>query len=185
MSGLLFLTSDDFGITKGTKGNVLAHRIPGFSLILFYSTQCEHCQSLIPIFKRLPGTIGGCQFGMINVSTNKQCVGMSRQTIAPIRYVPYIVLYINGKPFMKYSGPYDLNEIRRFVIEVANKVQSKQKFAPGSVKEEEGEGIPSYSLGIPKSQLKKVCYLDFDEAYDTKKQGQQGQRGQQRPMMRR
>ena len=135
MAGLLFLSSDDFSVAKGSKGNILCHSIPGFSLILFYSTQCTHCQQLIPIFKRLPGTIGGCQFGMINVSSNKQCVRMSKNTIAPISYVPYIVLYIQGKPFMRYNGPHDSNEIRRFVIEVANKVQSKQKFSPENVKD--------------------------------------------------
>ena len=77
MSGLLFLTSQDFQIQKGVKGPILCTNIQGFSLILFYSTQCTHCQTLIPIFKILHGAIGGCQFGMINVSHNKQCVLMS------------------------------------------------------------------------------------------------------------
>jgi thioredoxin-like negative regulator of GroEL len=128
MSGLLFLTSDDFLVEKSNKGDILCTNIPGFSLILFYSTQCVHCQSLIPIFKKLPGTIGGCQFGMINVTSNKECVRMSKDTIAPITYVPYIVLYIQGKPFMRYGGPHDGSEIKRFVLEVSNKVQNKQKF---------------------------------------------------------
>jgi hypothetical protein len=99
MSGLLFLSSDDFLIGKGTKGDILCNSIPGFSLILFYSTQCSHCQTLIPIFKKLPGTINGCQFGMINISTNKECIRMASNTIAPIIYVPYIVLYVQGKPY--------------------------------------------------------------------------------------
>ena len=168
MSGLLFLSSDDFTVTKGGKGNILCHGIPGFSLILFYSTQCEHCQTLIPIFKRLPGTIGGCQFGMINVSTNKQCVRMSKDTIAPIQYVPYIVLYIQGKPFMRYNGPHSSGEIRRFVIEVANKVQSKQQFSSENVKEDK-KSIPEYTTGHPIcGGDDKVCYLDFDIAYGDK-----------------
>jgi len=165
MSGLLFLQSDDFNIAKGTKGDILCHSIQGFSLILFYSTQCAHCQTLIPIFKRLPGTIGGCQFGMINVSANKRCVQMSRNTIAPITYVPYIVLYINGRPFMRYQGPHDSGEIRRFVLEVAQKVNNKQKFISDKVKEEPRGGIPAYTIGQPLYGDDKVCYLEFDEAY--------------------
>ena len=167
MSGLLFLSSDDFSVNKGSNGNILCHGIRGFSLILFYSTQCTHCQTLIPIFKRLPGTIGGCQFGMINVSSNKQCVRMSKDTIAPIDYVPYIVLYIQGKPFMRYNGPHDGSEIRRFVIEVANKVQSKQQFSKENVKEsKDGKGIPEFSIGRPLyGPDEKVCYLNFDDAY--------------------
>lgn len=170
MSGLLFLSSEDFSVVKGNKGNILCHSIPGFSLILFYSTQCVHCQNLIPLFKKLPGTIGGCQFGMINVSSNKQCVQMSKDTIAPISYVPYIVLYIQGKPFMRYNGPHDAEEIKRFVIEVANKIQSKQTFSSENVKEpQNGKGIPEFSIGKPLcGQDDDVCYLNFNDAYNDK-----------------
>ena len=168
MSGLLFLTSDDFLVEKSNKGDILCTNIPGFSLILFYSTQCVHCQSLIPIFKKLPGTIGGCQFGMINVTSNKECVRMSKDTIAPITYVPYIVLYIQGKPFMRYGGPHDGSEIKRFVLEVSNKVQNKQKFTSENIKEpEKGKsGIPQYTIGHPLCGFDdNVCYLKMDEAY--------------------
>jgi hypothetical protein len=168
MSGLLFLNSDDFSVQKGAKGNILCHNIPGYALILFYSTHCVHCQSLIPNFKQLPGTIGGCQFGMINVSTNKVCIEASKNTIAPITYVPYILLYINGRPFMVYKGPYEIEEIRRFVIEVANNLQKKQQFTKAKVKEDEsGNGIPAYTIGHPISGGKdnNVCYLSMIEAY--------------------
>lgn len=165
MSGLLFLSSDDFVLSKGTKGNILCTSIPGFSLILFYSTQCPHCQNLLPIFKKLPGSINGCQFGIINVSTNKTCIRLSKDTISPITYVPYIILYINGRPFLRYSGPPVESEIRRFVFEVAQKVQSKQKFSNEQVKEDVRGHIPAFTIGIPKCD-EDVCYLEFDDAYD-------------------
>lgn len=166
MSGLLFLSSDDFNISKGTKGNIMCHSIPGFSLILFYSTQCLHCQSLIPIFKSLPGTVGGCQFGMINISTNKKCVLMSTETIAPIQVVPYILLFINGRPYMRYQGPYEKSEIIRFIVEVSQKVQNKQQFTNDSrVKEDPRGGIPAYTVGIPLYGDEKVCYLELAQAY--------------------
>ena len=181
MSGLLFLTSEDFQIQRGSKGPIMCTNIQGFSLILFYSTQCEHCQSLIPIFKRLPGSVGGCQFGMINVSHNKQCVMMSRQTIAPIKVVPYIVLYINGKPYMRYNGPHDPREIGRFIVEVARKVQKKESFAKDDrVKEDPRSGIPAYTTGHPLcGPDDKVCYLDFDDAYGTDNTGPKRTRGRQ------
>ena len=50
MSGLLFLNSEDFHLNKGTRGPIMCNNIQGFSLILFYSTQCQHCKELIPIF---------------------------------------------------------------------------------------------------------------------------------------
>jgi len=161
MSGLLFLSSEDFSIQRGTKGNIMCHNIPGFSLILFYSTHCEFCQNFIPVFKKIPGTIGGCQFGMLNVSKNRETVEMSQNTISPIKYVPYIVLYINGKPFMSYKGPPEEAEIRRFVMEVANNVQKKQQFSKEKVKDETSTSIPAYTIGVPISGGKDqmVCYL--------------------------
>uniref|UniRef100_A0A6C0EKC1 Thioredoxin domain-containing protein n=1 Tax=viral metagenome TaxID=1070528 RepID=A0A6C0EKC1_9ZZZZ len=166
MSGLLFLTSEDFDLQRGTKGNIMCHRIQGFSLILFYSTHCVHCQGLIPIFKSLPGTIGGCQFGMINVSNNRATVEMSKQSVTPIKYVPYIVLYFNMKPFMVYKGPYVADEIRRFIIEVANNIQKKQQFSKAQIKQDDQEGgIPAYTVGRPVCGDDKVCYLEFLSAY--------------------
>ena len=167
MSGLLFLTSDDFNIQRGVKGPIMCTSIQGFSLILFYSTECNHCQSLIPIFKRMPGSVGGCQFGMINVSHNKQCVILSRNTIAPIKVVPYIVLYINGKPHMRYDGPYVAEEIGRFIVEVSRSVQKQESLEKDDrIKQDPKGGIPAYTIGHPLcGPDDRVCYLEFDEAY--------------------
>jgi hypothetical protein len=169
MSGLLFLTTEDFNIQRGIKGPIMCTMIQGFSLILFYSTECQHCQSLIPIFKRLPGSVGGCQFGMINVSHNKQCVIMSRDTIAPIQVVPYIVLYINGKPHMRYNGPYVAEEIGRFIVEVARNVQKQETVEKDSrITQDPNGGIPAYTIGHPLcGPDSKVCYLDFKDAYSS------------------
>ena len=130
MSGLLVLSNEDFSVQRGTKGDIMCHSIDGFSLILFYSTNCTHCQSLIPIFKKLPGSINGCQFGLINISTkaNKPVVAKAANTLSPIKFVPYIVLYINGKPFMRYQGNYNDADIRKFVWDVARNIKMKQKF---------------------------------------------------------
>lgn len=167
MSGLLFLSTEDFFVARGTKGDILCNSIPGLSLVLFYSTQCNFCQKLIPIFKKLPGSIGGCQFGMINVSSNKQCVQMAKATIAPITYVPYIILYVNGKPFIEYRSKHDFNDIRQFVFDVAQKIQNKQKFTDiKGVKEDPRGSIPLYTIGHPLcGDGSDVCYLEFDEAY--------------------
>lgn len=169
MSGLLFFESDDFSIQKGQKGDILCLPTPGFCLLLFYSTHCQHCQSLIPIFKRLPSSLGGCSFGMINISNNKKCVAMSQNTLTPITYVPYIVLYIEGKPYMPYKGPYVESEIIRFIKDVSNNLQQRQQFSKEVVREALAptEGVPEYLVGIgkpltgDKNQL--VCYLTMSE----------------------
>jgi thioredoxin-like negative regulator of GroEL len=169
MSGLLFLQSADFAVQNGLKGDILCNSIRGISLILFYSTKCEHCQTLIPIFKRLPGTIGGCQFGMINVTMERDVVRMSSQTIAPIKYVPLVILFVNGKPFIRYDGPHDENEIRKFLVEVTSKLQTKDKFSSDRVKEgKTDKEIPAYTVGHPLYGQDNVSYLEFEEAYPGK-----------------
>lgn len=172
MSGLLFLNTADFSIKPGTKGSILCTNIPGFSLILFYSTQCVHCQGLIPIFKRLPGSISGCQFGMINVSQNKEVILKCQNTIAPITYVPYIILYINGKPFMRYDGNQDENEIKKFIIDISSRINNKQQFSTSQNNNNDNTNkdkeIPAYSLGVPitgEVGNDNVCYLEFVSAY--------------------
>ena len=91
---------------------------------------------------------------------------MSNETISPISYVPNLLLFVNGKPFMRYQGPNEINEIKRFVIEVAQKIQSKQKFSSENVKEEpDSRGIPAYTIGYPLYGDDNVTYLEFNEAY--------------------
>jgi thiol-disulfide isomerase/thioredoxin len=176
MSGLLFLTADDFTVENGTKGKILCNPIPSFSLVLFYSNQCKHCKTLVPIFKKLPGTIGGCQFGLLNVGTNMKVVQKSKGTVTEIQYVPLIILYINGKPFMRYAGKYNQAEIVQFVVSMSKRVQTKEAFVnknnnslkpDPAIKEDPRGGIPAFSIGTP---LKgdgrfNVCYLDFQNAY--------------------
>jgi hypothetical protein len=165
MSSLLFLNDEDFNVSKGTKGPVLCTHIPGYSLILFYSNKCRHCKLLDPIFRQLPGTIQGCQFGMVNVNTSPKCVQLSKNTIAPITYVPSIILHVNGRPFMRYSGPHNHENISRFIVEVAQKLQNKQKFSAEQVKEDPRGRIPDFTIGHPVFGDDDKTYLEFQEAY--------------------
>jgi hypothetical protein len=98
---------------------------------------------------------------------------MSRSTIAPIKVVPYIVLYINGKPHMRYNGPYVAEEIGRFIVEVARKVQSQETTEKDErIKEDPRGGIPAYTIGHPLcGPDDKVCYLEFDDAYSKEQTG--------------
>lgn len=168
MSGLLFLSSNDFFVDQGQKGKILCCKLKGFSLILFYSTQCQHCQTFIHKFKKLPGAVNGCNFAMINVSKNKDVVYMSKETIAPLQYVPYILLYVDGKPFVRYDGPHDENELAKFVYEIAQKVQENKKVTTHEKVKEVKNSIPEYCIAKPYSDEDLRYYLKFDEAYGDK-----------------
>jgi thioredoxin-like negative regulator of GroEL len=163
MSGLLYLGTEDFNKN-------LCNRIQGYSLILFYSTQCPHCLDVIKTFKKLPGLIQGTQIGIINISQNKAIITMSKETNLKIEYVPLIVLYIDGKPILKYDGPCTIENLNRFVSDVSQNIKKKQQFVTDKGTEGKGNRIPEYTIGIPISGDKKtdVCYLIDKEAYKSK-----------------
>jgi thioredoxin-like negative regulator of GroEL len=168
MNGLLFLSSEDFYLSDTQNEKLLNTTLEqGMMLILFYSTQCEHCQNAIPIWRQLPQMIHGCSFAMINVSTNAKVVHLSKNSISPIQYVPLVILYVNGEPYYKYKGAITLPEIQKFMLQMSKILESKQQFVSPTVKET--KKIPEYTLGIPYCD-EDVCYLEFDEAYDKNKQ---------------
>ena len=116
--------------------------------------------------------VWGCQFGMINISNNKQLVYRSQSTTTVLKYVPYIVLYVDGKPFMRYDGPHKINEIRRFILEVHNDLKHKQSFSKKQQRNtvklppKKQSEIPAYTIGKPLCGSEKdICYLDFVKAY--------------------
>lgn len=168
MSGLLFLTPDDFNIQRGPKGPVLGNKIRNFSLVMFYSVRCPKCKDLIPVFKRLPGSIGGCQFGICNIDTDRRIIGMSKMTIGPIRYVPYILLFLDGKPITQYdpNKQYTKESIQQFIISVAEHLQKKQKLSTLKNIHTRPNALPTYSLGKPVVGDDDVCYLEAIDAYD-------------------
>ena len=127
MSGILYLNVDDFVVRKGEKGNLmcLGYDVQGMSLVLFYSNECQHCNKLLGRYKQLPYNINGCQFTMINVNKmeNRRVVQMSNQTIVPITYVPDIILYVDGIPYMRYDGSHDIQSIKTFILDIYQRLQ--------------------------------------------------------------
>ena len=59
-----------------------------------------------------------------------------------------------------------INEIKRFVLEVAQKINNKQKFSTEAVKEEMSKkGIPEFTIGHPLYGDDNITYLHFEDAY--------------------
>jgi thiol-disulfide isomerase/thioredoxin len=158
MTSILFLSTDDFYTASDPSNNTvsLCHSIQGFSLLLFYSNHCVHCQDVIPIFRKLPELVRGCQIGLVNVSTNRRLIEITRQTTSPINYVPLIILYINGRPYMKYDGEKTDRAISTFVMDVSRSVHES-----GFSKTTKEKGIPSYTIGHPLKGENDVTYLEF------------------------
>ena len=132
--------------------------------MLQLSNNCVYCKKLLPIFNKLPEKVGGCNFAKVNVSQARGVLRLSKTTISPIEFVPYIIFYVNGKPYMRYNGPPEMKEIQSFVVEVANNIQNKQNFSPDKIKDAEKD-IPEYTIGKPLCGNGEGCYVHYDDAY--------------------
>ena len=195
-SGIFFFNSDDFTLRDTAKGKLLAleGQSKGLHLILFYSKECQFCDKFLAQFKQLPNLILGCKFAMVNINQNRDLVNMSKNTLAPITYVPDVILYVNGLPYIRYDGPSEMQHIKDFIVDIYQKLQKtsflqEQQNAPQSnanvpppQKLSDGKSfgfsnqgemnrdeIPEYTIGKPLSgssrEIYGKCYLNFDSAY--------------------
>ena len=152
----------------------MCNNLSGISLVLFFSKQCVHCGDVFPIFTDLHRSIPGCKFAVLNISMYPSVAMKSQQTIAPITHVPFIILYVNGRPFMKYNGKRTYQDLYNFVGEVLSRIQNKKSVSSGGnnnvnqMKMEDGDSIPEYVGGVIPFNVhcdENQCYLTFNEAY--------------------
>jgi len=124
MSGILFLGNEDFCVRAGEKGNMLCMTgWKGLTLVMFYSKECTFCANLISKFKQLPTIVNGCKFGMVCVNRNMDVVERSKNTISPIEYVPDVILFVDGVPYIRYDGPHEIDSIRSFIFNIYQRLQ--------------------------------------------------------------
>jgi hypothetical protein len=165
VSGFLALTDREFMIKDGR----LVTRIPGLSLVMFYSKTCGACEQFLPIFRSLPGRIHGVQFGSANVAHNGgKIASMIAQTLPQGQqvYVPYVVCYMNGEPYIEYRGPRTVESIIKFLHEVTEKVSNQKNFTAGKVCKGGLSNLPGYCTDDMIDD--EVCYMSYDEAYNGK-----------------
>lgn len=160
MSELLYLSTDDFEIKQGQKGPILCCKLESLSLILYYSTDCVHCKPLLPKFRNLTSIVSGCKFGIVNLSKNTKLIYMSKTTIDPINYVPYIVLYVNGSPFLRYDGNMEESDLRKFILDAIANIRTTKNYHVSTSEF-------SYGKPLRGQHDKKRCYLTNENAYKT------------------
>lgn len=174
MNTAISLRADDFEVQNGTKGKILCCNIKGLSLVFFYSPYCNISRDLLPKFSRLPQIINGVRFCFLNINENQNVIAMSSQTISPIEFVPHIVLYFQGKPFLQYDDEPTLDKLVQFVQYSIKLVEGKKKFMEKN-KIEPGGAVAKYKSGMPYMDFKcdpsGFCYLSKDDAYGKGKGG--------------
>jgi len=172
---LLFLSAEDFHLEKSKLNDsiLMCNGFKGLSLVLFYGKECPHCQKLIPIFKKLAGRVNGLFVAMSLV--NIDIVKLSRNSATIIEYVPLIILYLNGVPYMKYDSEASEDAILSFIMDINKRLQIKEKMykypqqnqqlqilQQNTNKRHKNSVIPVYSLGVPIKE-DDISYFEFNE----------------------
>lgn len=110
-SSLRTLTSADF---EAPEKNVMYLRYPGVVFVLFKKKDCKYCGSLYPILTKLSQD-RRLMWGIADVGDHRQIVAMSNTTNTPIKGVPMMILYVNGRPHAVYNGNRTIEDIAAFI----------------------------------------------------------------------
>jgi thiol-disulfide isomerase/thioredoxin len=171
---LIELNADAFRKLKGSKGYVLG--IPNaenLTLLMFYSTQCEYCDQAMPELARLSRHLREnnlpIQVAVCDVGKNRAVIREAADTVDPIKYVPYTVIYLKDKPYVRYNGNKVAEEMFKYLIEVMRRIDTRQQFVRADSRQQEDEEKdeePQSGLGVPYNMVteQSVCYLTNEEA---------------------
>ncbi len=176
-NNILYLQTRDFGVDDAPKGKVLVNNQKGVMFCMFHADldKCQYCADTMPEWKKLAIKMPGVKFGLCNLNHHRGVWEMSRQTFAPIDRVPYILLYVNGRPLMRYDGEKRADVMMAFLNDVINRLNSTDKkgfFENKNVRIESDiptfTNTPQFNV-ICDSKDGGVCYLDSGKAYVLKK----------------
>lgn len=175
----VFLDEGDFSFTNSKNGKLLSHKLPGLSFVLFYTNGCKYCKIMAETFKKLPSLYKGIKFCMFNLTNKLNFIQtVKKETITPIDYVPYMMVYVNGIPYVQYTGEYDVNKCLAFLSNVEKAIHDskmKSRMTSSLVKKEpvkEEKKRHPCTLGIPicgDGKRDNVCFVTMKEAYNDDK----------------
>lgn len=168
------LKNNDFFVDTGKKGKVLCcTQNKGVMFVFFYlgDGQCQNCETMKPDFMSLVNEMPQIQYAMVDIGKNMEIASKSKQTVAPITYVPYLIVYVNGRPFLRYDGGKSKQEMKNFLKELLANIP-KEVIQQSSAAKFDSE-VPVYpSGGIPYNVVcdknSGVCYLSFGEIVNKK-----------------
>lgn len=124
------LTSQNFHVV-GQQRQALNINFAGNVLVLFKLDGCQGCGAFEPIFYQLAGVENRATMAVLNLSHHRDIIQQSRNTSTPIKKVPCLILYIQGRPRAVFNGKKDIPNLRKFITDVLDSAASQQQsFAP-------------------------------------------------------
>ena len=133
MSSYIHLGEQDFYVDKGAGNrNVLCTTQKSIIFVFFHANPsvCKFCDTAKPEFIKSSQYISGAKFALCNLSSqeNKNLINTSFNTIIPLNKVPLFILFVNGRPFMNYTGEKTFKSFVEFMKNVMERLQTQQVF---------------------------------------------------------
>lgn len=175
---LIKLNHNAFKKMKGNRGYILG--IPNatnLTLLMFYSDRCEYCEQAMPELVKLNNVLRQnnlpIQVAICNVGENPQVIQEAQQTVDPIKYVPYMIIYQRDRPYLRYNGKKIAQEMFSYLMEVLKRVDTRQQFVNASqssqaaAAQDDEESSSAYQSGIPYNMVCQdgMCYLTTEEVH--------------------
>jgi thiol-disulfide isomerase/thioredoxin len=152
----MFLTPSDFEIHNG---ELVKPNDKGYSFVFFFTNDCKWCDDIKQPFNDLSKIIRGVNFSYMDVSQNNwELMDLSFRTRTPIKYVPLLLLFANGRQvaqFLQDENNPDNNGwmMQDFIEKNTQKFQGNNGMGPSAI-------IPPYTTGIPGNLAsRKICKL--------------------------
>lgn len=179
-----FCTSSNFKIGVDSDGDkCMKIDGTGFDIVLYYSTQCQHCKTYVELFRSSSGRTSNCEFSLVNLDKCKEIIAMTKGTTTELEYVPVVIMYCDGMPYMAYGGDPEVNSFLRFIDDcskkfIAEKQPSSQEhdrtthsgYSNNKTNSKPDTGTVTSGCALSDKECAKPkqtmsCYLTFEDAY--------------------
>ena len=130
MSQIQQLTTSSFTIFEhqdASKTRILVISVKEPAIVLYYSTNCPYCQMFWSVFEQIAKNVPRFRYCALNADKYKNVAISSLTTTTPIRSVPYIVTYNNGKAMSVYTGSKKYDDFLDFLKDHSKRLE-KQSF---------------------------------------------------------
>tara|TARA_Y100001958_G_C21074568_1_gene432937 strand:- start:153 stop:632 length:480 start_codon:yes stop_codon:yes gene_type:complete len=130
------------------------------SLILFYSIQCPHCKDMLQTFRNILHNVSGINIGILNINKpeNKSILMDSKYTQnTKIEYVPYVLLFYNGKAIARYDDDADITNVLQFINDTTQNMKQSFENDP----EQPKDTLKPYKRKHFKRTIQR-CYVNTD-----------------------
>jgi thiol-disulfide isomerase/thioredoxin len=139
------LSSKNFSLTNTGRTKNLNINLGGVVLCFFKMDSCPGCNSFDPIFRQLSLENQNISYAIINLTSSRDIVTMSRDSTTPITSVPFLLLFINGNPHAKYNGQKTITALKSFInkaLQHAPRIaENVQSFMPGQYADNKNQHI--------------------------------------------